>query len=262
MSNPYKPKVKTPAKAFLGLGSTFIAFAGVSFLEKLKQAVDAAAGSFYEGSPDDYTSGEKTPERYRNPFLAQAMVNLGMIDTLGYGIHTMVLAQRNRYFPLPDYILSEYQKVTLQIYGHSIDENYSKLLIEQKDLPLTKVVLLDRVQKKLPITDEAATMLKKDKLIAGRKPNFYVEASIAAATDDKATYIKNRAFDDDHYKKMVLAYLKKFKSGTRQDFESLILEKLSNVLTDKQKKDKVRNLLQAMRRDDQIRLNGRNWELV
>ncbi|MCX6270781.1 MAG: putative DNA binding domain-containing protein [Bacteroidetes bacterium] len=230
--------------------------------EKVDRLIFTNAGSFYEGSPDDYTGGEKTPERYRNPFLSQAMVNLGMIDTLGYGIHTMVLAQRNRYFPLPDYILSEPQKVTLLIYGHSIDENYSKLLIEQKDLPLTKVVLLDRVQKKLPITDEAASMLKKDNLIAGRKPNFYVEASIAAATDDKATYIKNRAFDDDHYKKMVLAYLKKFKSGTRQDFESLILEKLSNVLTDKQKKDKVRNLLQAMRRDGQIRLYGRNWELV
>jgi ATP-dependent DNA helicase RecG len=214
--------------------------------EKVDRLIFSNAGSFYEGSPDDYTGGEKTPERYRNPFLAHAMVNLGMIDTLGYGIHTMVLAQRNRFFPLPDYILSEPQKVTLQIYGHSIDENYSKLLIERKDLPLTEVVLLDRVQKKLPITDEAASLLKNDKLIAGRKPNYYVEASVAAVTDNKATYIKNRAFDDEHYKKMVLEFLKTYKRASREEIDKLLMNKLSDVLNESQKRNKIRNLLYAM----------------
>ena len=91
-----------------------------------------------------------------------------MIDTLGYGIHTMYLSQKNRYFPLPDYLLSESQKVVLQIYGHSIDENYSKLLIERKDLSLSNVVLLDRVQKNLSITKGAAVALRKEGLIEGR----------------------------------------------------------------------------------------------
>ena len=53
------------------------------------------------------------------------------------------------------------------------------------------------VQRKKFKISEVATMLKRDKLIAGRKPNFYIEASIASAIDDKATYIKNRAFDDE-----------------------------------------------------------------
>lgn len=224
--------------------------------EKVDRLIFTNAGSFFEGSPDDYTGGEKTPERYRNSFLAHAMVNLGMIDTLGYGIHTMVLAQRNRFFPLPDYILSEPQKVSLQIYGHSIDENYSKLLIVRKDLPLTKVVLLDRVQKKLPITDQAAAMLKKDKLISGRKPNFYVEASVAAATDDKAAYIRNRAFDDEHYKKMIEAYIEKFGSATRKELDDLVMEKLSAVLSEKQKKVKVNNLISSLRKESRIENAG------
>lgn len=224
--------------------------------EKVDRLIFTNAGSFYEGSPDDYTGGEKTPERYRNSFLAHAMVNLGMIDTLGYGIHTMVLAQRKRFFPLPDYILSELQKVSLQIYGHSIDENYSKLLIEQKDLPLTKVVLLDRVQKKLPITDEAAAMLKKDKLISGRKPNFYVEASVAAATDDKAAYIRNRAFDDEHYKKMIEAYIEKFGYASRKELDDLVIEKLSAILSEKQKRSKMNNLISAMRIEGRIKNVG------
>ncbi len=226
--------------------------------EKVDRLIFSNAGSFYEGNPDDYTEGEKTPERYRNPFLAHAMVNLGMIDTLGYGIHTMVLAQRNRFFPLPDYILSEPQKVVLQIYGHSIDENYSKLLMERKDLPLTKVVLLDRVQKKLQITDEAAGMLKKDKLIAGRKPNFYVEATVAAATDDKATYIKNRAFDDDHYKKMVMEFLKTYKKASREEIDKLLMSKLSDILNEKQKRNKIRNLLHSMSKNGSIRNSAKS----
>lgn len=63
-------------------------------------------GSFYEGQPVDYISGHKTPRRYRNPFLAQAMAELNMIDTMGYGIYTMHIGQARRYFPLPTMILA------------------------------------------------------------------------------------------------------------------------------------------------------------
>ena len=55
-----------------------------------------------------------------------------MIDTLGYGIHKMYVSQKDRFFPLPDYSNSKSDKVVLEMYGHSIDENYSKLLIEKK----------------------------------------------------------------------------------------------------------------------------------
>ena len=229
--------------------------------EKIDRLIFSNAGNFFEGKPEDYTEGDKTPDRYRNPWLANAMVNLGMIDRLGYGIHSIFLAQRRRFFPMPDYILSEPQKVVLQVYGHAIDENYSKMLIERNDLPLSTVVLLDRVQKKFPIKEEAAAFLKREKLIEGRKPNYFVAASIAAATDDKAAYIRNKAFDDEHYKKMIEAFLQKFKKGTRQDFETLITEKLSDILTDQQKKDKVKNILQAMKREGRIRLNTKKWEL-
>jgi len=214
--------------------------------EKVDRLIFSNAGSFFEGRPEDYTIGNRTPEKYRNAWLAGAMVNLGMIDTMGYGIHTMYLEQRKRFFPLPDYQLSDPQKVVLKIYGHSIDENYSKLLIARKDLPLDRVILLDRVQKRLPITEEAITTLKRENLISGRKPNFYVGSSVAAATGDKATYIKNRAFDDKYYKTMVLEYLRTYKQVTRDDIDKLLLGKLSDLLTIHQKRNKVRNLLYAL----------------
>lgn len=69
-------------------------------IEKSDKLIFENEGSFYEGTPDDYVLGERTPHRYRNPFLVQAMVELGMIDTMGYGIHRMHKGQAKRYFPL------------------------------------------------------------------------------------------------------------------------------------------------------------------
>lgn len=225
--------------------------------ERLDRLVFENAGGFFEGKPEDYFSGEQTPSRYRNPWLTQAMVSLNMIDTMGFGIRAMTLSQRNRYFPLPDYSKSEPNKVVLEIYGHVIDENYTRLLLENRDLPLTTVVLLDRVQKKQPITDDAATMLRKAGLIEGRKPNYYATAQVAKTTGNKSDYIRNRAFDDAYYKDTILAYLAQYGSATRREIEGLILDKLSSVLDEQQKQNKLRNLLYAMsKRDKTIEKSG------
>jgi len=45
----------------------------------------------------------------------------------------MYQSQYKRFFPLPDYTKSSLNEVILEIYGHTIDENYSKLLIEKND---------------------------------------------------------------------------------------------------------------------------------
>ena len=229
--------------------------------EKVDKLVFTNAGSFFEGSPDEYVLGEKTPEKYRNPWLAKAMVSLNMIDTVGYGIYTMNLEQRKRFFPLPDYSNSSDSNVILEIYGHAIDENYSLLLMEKDDLPLTTVVLLDRVQKNLPIPDESAKRLKKEKLIEGRKPNFFVAARIAEKTGVKADYIKNKSFDDRYFKDMIVEYIKKFKKANRSDIDKLLFDKLSELLTEKQKQDKIKNLLQALRLEGILDTEGKQWKL-
>ncbi|MBL8470830.1 MAG: putative DNA binding domain-containing protein, partial [Rhodocyclaceae bacterium] len=90
-------------------------------------------GGFFEGLPDDYLEGTKIPRRYRNPFLAQAMAELNMIDTMGYGIRDMYVGQARRYFPLPDYDLSERDAVKMTIYGGVVDPAYSRLLIQKTD---------------------------------------------------------------------------------------------------------------------------------
>jgi len=209
-------------------------------------------GSFFEGAPGDYLEGNRIPRRYRNPFLAQAMAELNMIDTMGYGIHDMFARQARRYLPMPDYDLGEPGAVRLTLYGGVVDPAYSRLLIQKTDLPLADVLALDRVQKKLPIPDEAATRLKRAGLIEGRKPRFHVSAQVAKATGSMADYIRTRAQDDAFYAKLVTDYLRQFGQASRADIDNLLLDKLSDALSDEQKIKKISNLLTKLRRQGVI----------
>lgn len=224
--------------------------------EKINKLIFENAGVFFEGNAEDYFLGEKTPKNYRNKWLVEAMVNLNMIDSMGYGIFKMLKSQKERYFPLPDYSMSKGNEVILELYGHSIDENYSKLLIEKKnDLSTTEVILLDKVQKKQMIEKDAATLLKKKNLIEGRYPSIYIASHIAEVTNAKADYIRNRGFDDAYYKKMILDFITEYGKATKEDLDKLILDKLSQVLDEPQKKNKLRNLIYAMHNKDKTIVN-------
>lgn len=213
-------------------------------------------GDFFEGEPSDYVPGSRTPLRYRNPFLVQAMGALNMIDTMGYGISRMFRGQARRYFPLPDYDLGQPGLVRMTIHGRVIDPAYSRLLIERTDLPLEDVCALDRVQKRLPIDDQSLKRLRRTNLVEGRRPNVHVSASVAKIAATKADYIRTRAQDDEFYKKQVLDYLDQFGSASRQELNQLLLVKLSDALNDEQKADKIGNLLSAMRRGGLIKNAG------
>lgn len=223
-------------------------------------------GSFFEGEPGDYLEGHRVPKRYRNPFLTQAMAELNMIDTMGYGIHDMYSRQAKRYLPLPDYDLSEPGAVRLGIYGGVVDSAYSRLLIQKTDLTLFEILALDRVQKRLPISDEAVRRLRHAGLIEGRKPNFHVSARVAGATASKADYIRTRAQDDEFYAKLLTDYLEKFGQANRADINELLLGKLSEALSYKQKYNKISGLLTKLRRRGVIVNNGSDtspcWQLA
>lgn len=213
-------------------------------------------GGFFEGRPEDYVTGEKTPRRYRNPFLAQAMAELNMIDTMGYGIHSIHVGQARRYFPMPDYDLKDPNAVRMTIYGSVVDPAYSKMLMQKTDLPLDKILALDRVQKRLSLPDSMIKRLRRDGLIEGRKPNLHVSATVAKATASKADYIRTRAQDDDFYCKLITDYLKKFGKASREEVDKLIMDKLSDALDEEQKKQKISNLLTKLRRRGMIRNDG------
>jgi ATP-dependent DNA helicase RecG len=239
----------------------------ISVVENPDDLIFTNLGSFIPESVERVIEQDAPPERYRNPFLANAMVNLKMIDTLGGGIKKMFVLQRQRYFPMPDYDLSEPEKVKVRIIGKVIDENYSKMLVTKTDLNLKTVMCLDKVQKKIKLTKDEFKLLKDQKLIEGRYPNLFVTAKIAVATGDKSSYIKYRAFDDAHYKKMIIAFIKKYGSASRKEIDDLLIGKLSDALEEKQKRNKIHNLLHEMfKKDGTIRNIGSKrkskWVLI
>ena len=225
-----------------------------------------SAGEFYDGTPDDYALDERTPSRYRNPFLVEAMTELNLIDQMGYGIHRMVQDQVRRFLPLPDYDLSSSNEVKLTIPGAVIDESYSQLLMVRTDLPLEDVLALDRVQKGLPIAAATATRLRKGKLIEGRKPHLRVSEVIADATGNLVDYVRTRPQTDAHYASLIRDLLERAGSATREDINALLIPLLPDVLTDGQKLNKVSNLLSRLRREGSIRNTGSRtrprWELT
>ena len=216
----------------------------VNILEFKDKVMIINEGSFIPKNVDTLIINEGyVPPYYRNPFLAQAMVNLNMIDTAGMGIRRSFEKLRERFFPMPDYDLSEENRVKVTIYGKILDEQYSKLLLENTDLTLTEVMLLDRVQKNIIITKEQSDLLRKNKLIEGRYPNIYVSKSISEIVDDKISYINNSGFDDKYYKDLVLKYIDDFGSITKADLDKLLMSKLPNSLDDVQKKRKIKYLV-------------------
>lgn len=190
--------------------------------------------------------------------MADAMVTLKMINSMGYGIYKMYKSQMQRFFPLPDYSKSTMDEVVLEIYGHTIDENYSKLLIEKKDdIDLTDAVLLDKVQKSLPINDEAARRLKQKGFIEGRKPNYFISVQIADITDKKAQYTRNKGLDTELLKSFILKHIDIHGYATRKEIDELLMDKMPDYMDEKQRKKRIDNIIQDMRNDTILNIGNR-----
>ena len=212
------------------------------------------SGTFLPKSVEDVINKDCPESIYRNTFLVEAMRNLNMIETEGGGIKKMFLKQRIRLFPMPEYDFSN-DCVKVEIIGKVIDEEFAKLLSRNPQLSLTDIIMLDKVQKHKTITEKEIAYLKKKRFIEGRKPNFYLSEKVVKPIDNKklkADYIKNRNFDDTHYKEMILSYITKYKQASKADICNLVVDKLSTILSPEQKQNKVTNLLSSLRIDGKI----------
>lgn len=227
-------------------------------IERIGELVFQNAGGFFDGTPDDYIRRERTPTRYRNRILAEAMVHLRMIDTMGLGIRDIMWkGQARRYFPLPDYSSTGPEHVVLHLHGRFIDENYSRALVSHADLPWPELLALDAIQKGREPDEEITSILRKQGLVEGRKSRLHVAADVAVATETQTEYIHHRAFDDNYYCDMVLQYLHTFGEAKRANLNRLLEGKLSDLLTPEQKRKKIENLLQRLRREGKITVGGK-----
>lgn len=214
-------------------------------------------GHFLPGSVEMVIQRDQPEENYRNRFLVDAMVNLNMIDTIGSGIRRSFGIQRDRNFPMPSYDLTEKNRVKVKVIGQILDANYTRMLMSQTNLDLMDVIALDKVQKGQTLSDAEFKSLKNKCLIEGRRPQLRVSAHVAKVTDTVEDYLRRRGIDKAYCEKMVIDFLAAKTTACRADIIRLLAEKLSDALSEEQKRNFIRNLLQEMRKKGSITVEGR-----
>ena len=224
----------------------------INVMEYKDKLMISNQGRFIPKSVENVLKDGFSAPYYRNPFLANAMVNLNMIDTVGSGIRRVFNNQRARYFPMPDYDLSNMNSVIVTLYGKIINENYSRILYEKPDLDIDKVFLLDMVQKGKTVTKEQSNELRKDNLIEGRYPRIFISSDVAEIVGEKTDYMKNKGLDNRYYMDYILDYLKKFGYASRKDINNLIYPKLPELLNNEEKNARVKYLLSKLRKEGKI----------
>jgi len=227
----------------------------INVIEKDDSLTFTNLGSFVPGDVQRVVMEDAPEEHYRNRFLATAMFNLKMVDTAGGGIRKLFLFQRARFFPLPDYDISD-SRVMVTLTGKVLDMDYARLLASNGELTFQEIIALDKVQKRLPLDEHEEKLLKAKALIEGRKPNFFVAKTIAQKTGQKANYSKNKAFDKQYYLDLICKAIEEHGSLTRKDIDELLWKKLPDWMDEKQRKHRVTNLITELRKGKRIENRG------
>jgi len=201
------------------------------------------AGGFIPNSVEEVIYYNRPQRYYRNPFLVAAMVNLNMIDTIGSGIMKMFTIQKDRFFPLPAYDISDVNHTEVTIYGELINENYSRQLKKHPELSLDNVIALDKVQKKKPINEMEIQRLRDLKLVSG----------VASELQIAGNYTKISYQD---YKQMILDFIVQKGSATREDIVNLIMPTLSPDISFDKRQKKIANIVTKLSTQEQLIKNS------
>ena len=234
----------------------------INFVETPDYLYYSNAGTFIPGTIEEALEYVGQRKYYRNECLCQAMVNYNMIDTISRGIKTMYAKQRERHFPMPDFLIdNNKQEVNVKIYGKVIDERYAQLLASGTQLSLKECIWLDAVQKHRQVTPSALEILKARKLIEGRAPNYFISLAVAKKTKQLGEYTKMKGLERDKYLSMIYEFVK---NGSPEgvmlnqifDYMSEALPKNKDV---KSQKRFLGYLVSILKTQDIIANVGKRW---
>ena len=239
----------------------------INFVETPDYLYYSNAGTFIPGTIEEALEYIGQRKYYRNECLCQAMVNYNMIDTISRGIKTMYAKQRERHFPMPDFLIdNNKQEVNVKIYGKVIDERYAQLLASGTQLSLKECIWLDAIQKqkyKL-VTKPALEILKSRKLIEGRAPNYFISLAVAKKTKQLGEYTRMKGLERDKYLNMIYEFIK---NGSPEgvllnqifEFMNEVLPKNKDVKSQKRFLGYLVNLLKSQ---NKIVNEGKRWIII
>ena len=173
-----------------------------------------------------------------------------------------VMFKWERRFPMPDYEIDAAKKeVAVRLYGNAINEKYTKLLKENKDLSFEDCLLLDAVQKGHQLNDVDAQNLLSRGLVEVQDNQYYISLDVARKTKQVPEYTKSKGLEKQKLIQMILQYLKNAgEEGSKRDG---IYEYLKDVLpqnkTREQQLRMLGDLLNYMKDGKLIMAKGRTW---
>ena len=130
-------------------------------------------------------------------------------------------------------------------------------------LSLWDCISLDAVQKGRTIHEDIAQDLLKRGLIEGEAPHYSISLSIAKNTHQLPSYTKTKGLDKEKLRQMILQFLQN--AGDEGAKRDSIYEYLKDVLpankTEEQQLRMLGDLLRAMKMEELIKTDGRNWFL-
>lgn len=234
----------------------------INFVETPDYLYYSNAGTFIPGTIEEALEYIGQRKYYRNECLCQAMVNFNMIDTISRGIKTMYAKQRERHFPMPDFIIdNNKQEVNVKIYGKVIDERYAQLLSSGTQLSLKECIWLDAIQKHRPVTPNALEILKARKLIEGRAPNYFISLAVAKKTKQLGEYTRMKGLERDKYLSMIYEFVK---NGSP---EGVMLNQIFDFMNEALPKNKdaksqkrfLGHLVSILKTQEKIVNEGKRW---
>lgn len=234
----------------------------INFVETPDYLYYSNAGTFIPGTIEEALEYIGQRKYYRNECLCQAMVNFNMIDTISRGIKTMYAKQRERHFPMPDFIIdNNKQEVNVKIYGKVIDERYAQLLSSGTQLSLKECIWLDAIQKHRLVTPNALEILKARKLIEGRAPNYFISLAVAKKTKQLGEYTRMKGLERDKYLSMIYEFIK---NGSP---EGVMLNQIFDFMNETLPKNKdaksqkrfLGHLVNILKTQNKIVNEGKKW---
>lgn len=94
-------------------------------------------------------------------------------------------------------------------------------------------------------------------MVEGRYPNIFVSFKVADMVGQKAAYVRNKGLDDDICKQLIMKAPESMGKASKQELMEVLEKALPEVLSDEQKSKKVSNLLQAMKKENIVAINGK-----
>ena len=225
------------------------------------------AGVFLPGELNDVLISTSPCSRYRNACLAEAMVELNLIDKVGSGIQTMFLKQVERLFPVPDYSLAD-SHVQVTIQGKMLDYTFAFNLLHH-NLPPAATSLLYDVFMNRRVEKKGANYLRSLNLITGRFPNIKPAAFLGEEVHD--TEIGQKILNQQEMSKgTYIAHIKDILQDGRPRSRAEIMIALERHLPAGYKKAsmerKISNILHDMQDNHILMMTGikrtARWSII